>query len=194
MVGELSSGPSWDHLFEVASGQDGLFTTRQAAEAGYSPQLLIHHMHAGRVRRVRRGVYRVVHFPASEQEDLVAIWLWSERQGVFSHHSALALHGLSDALPSRLHLIVPEAWRRRRLRVPKGVSLHFGDVARTETAWLGAVPLTTPIRTLRDCTALPASPDLIRQAVTQCLARGLATRSELAEVERDLDRSSRPSL
>ena len=27
--------PDWDHLFEIAAAQDGLFTTQQAAEAGY---------------------------------------------------------------------------------------------------------------------------------------------------------------
>jgi hypothetical protein len=55
--------PSWDALFDVAASQEGLFTTGQAAEAGYSSQLLYAHMHAGRVRRLRRGVYRLVHFP-----------------------------------------------------------------------------------------------------------------------------------
>lgn len=66
-------GPDWNRLFEVAAAQEGLFTIRQAAEAGYSPQLLIHHVHAGNISRVRRGIYRLVHFPAGEHEDLVAI-------------------------------------------------------------------------------------------------------------------------
>jgi hypothetical protein len=37
-----TTSPDWDHLFEIAAAQDGLFTTQQAAEAGYSPQLLAH--------------------------------------------------------------------------------------------------------------------------------------------------------
>ena len=32
--------PDWNALFEVAQAQAGHFTTRQAAAAGYSPQLL----------------------------------------------------------------------------------------------------------------------------------------------------------
>jgi hypothetical protein len=32
--------PDWNRLFELAVGQEGLFTTKQAAEAGYSPKLL----------------------------------------------------------------------------------------------------------------------------------------------------------
>ena len=121
--------PDWDQLFETAAAQDGLFTTRQAAEAGYSSQLIAHHLSARRMLRVRRGVYRIVHFPAGDHEDLAAVWLWSEQQGVFSHQTALALHNLSDVLPAQLHLTLPLAWRSRRLRVPEGVVLHFGDLA-----------------------------------------------------------------
>lgn len=32
------SVPNWDALFEFAVGQEGYFTTEQAAKAGYSPQ------------------------------------------------------------------------------------------------------------------------------------------------------------
>jgi len=46
-----SSSPAWDRLFETAAAQEGLFTTQQAADAGYSPQLLIHHLRSGRVLR-----------------------------------------------------------------------------------------------------------------------------------------------
>ena len=82
--------PSWDALYALAVGQVGHFTTAQAAEAGYSSPLLHKYLANGKVLRVRRGVYRLVHFPASEDEDLVVCWLWSDRQGVFSHETALA--------------------------------------------------------------------------------------------------------
>jgi predicted transcriptional regulator of viral defense system len=55
--------PNWDRLFETAAGQSGCVTTKQAAEAGYSTHLLRKHIHAGRVARARRGIYRLVHFP-----------------------------------------------------------------------------------------------------------------------------------
>lgn len=47
--------PNWDQLYELASSQDGQFTTRQAADAGYSSQLLAHHLGANRITRIRRG-------------------------------------------------------------------------------------------------------------------------------------------
>jgi predicted transcriptional regulator of viral defense system len=178
--------PSWDRLYEVASGQDGHFTTEQAAEAGYSPQLLRKHGQAGRVARLRRGIYRLVHFPPSEHEDLVVVWLWSERVGTFSHQTALGLHELSDALPSRIHLTVPSEWRVRRLRVPPAVILHYGDFLKRERTWFGAVPATSAIRTLDDCAQEKLSPDLLRQATREALARGLVGKRDLAEVKRSL--------
>ncbi len=181
-----TDGPSWDRLFEIAAAQQGLFTARQAAEAGYSPQLLGHHVRSRRVARVRRGVYRLVHFPAGDHEELVAVWLWSDRRGVFSHQTALALHSLSDALPAELHLTLPSAWRRRRFRVPAGVTLHHAAVPDAERTWFGAVPVTSPRRTLNDCARAGLSPELLRQAAHQALRRGIVVKSELAEVERAL--------
>jgi predicted transcriptional regulator of viral defense system len=180
------SKPNWNRLFETAAGQEGLFTTQQAAEAGYSPQLLVHYVRIGRAVRVHRGIYRLVHFPAGEHEELVTAWLWSERAGVISHQTALALHGLSDAMPAHLHLTLPSAWRRRRFRVPSGLALHYADVPSEDRAWFGAVPTTNPRRTLRDCASAGISPELLRQAAQQALRRGLVTKSELGDVKKVL--------
>src|SRR5688572_272734 len=129
--------PDWDALFETAAAQQGMFTTKQAEAAGYSPQLLVHHVRARKFARLQRGIYRVVHFPAGEHEELVAAWLWSEQAGVLSHQTALSLHGLSDVLPAQIHLTLPAAWRRRRFRVPPGVVLHHGDISSEDRSWFG---------------------------------------------------------
>jgi predicted transcriptional regulator of viral defense system len=178
--------PNWDVLFETAASQAGLFTSEQAARAGYSPQLLAHHLRSGRILRVRRGIYRLVHFPAGEHEDLVAAWLWSGRAGVVSHDTALALHELSDALPARLHLTLPTAWRRRRFRVPPGVVLHHADIPPADRTWYGPVPTTTPGRTLNDCASAGLSPELLRAGAAQATRRGLVARSELSAVDHAL--------
>jgi predicted transcriptional regulator of viral defense system len=178
--------PAWDRLYQTASAQDGYFTTKQGAEAGYSPQLLLKHIRAGRVARVRHGVYRLVHFPAGDHEELAVVWLWSERKGVFSHQTALALHGLSDVLPSRIHLTLPVEWRHRRFRIPKDVVLHHASVPKRDRAWVGPVPVTSPRRTLIDCARDQISPDLLRQAAQQALRRGLVARPDLHDVEQAL--------
>jgi predicted transcriptional regulator of viral defense system len=183
----LAYRPSWNRLFETAAAQEGLFTTRQAAEAGYSPQLLVHYVRTGKAVRVRRGIYRLVHFPAGEHEELVAAWLWSEQVGVVSHQTALALHGLSDVLPAHIHLTLPQAWRRRRFRVPADIVLHHADVASGDRSWWGAIPTTSPRRSLNDCAKGGLSPELLRQAAGQAIRRGLVTRHELGDVETALE-------
>jgi predicted transcriptional regulator of viral defense system len=186
MTRVLPDRPEWNRLFETAACQQGLFTTQQATEAGYSPQLLAHYVQVGRAARVRRGIYRLVHFPTGEQEELVTAWLWSERAGVISHQTALALQGLSDVLPIHVHLTLPGAWRRRRFRVPEGVVLHYADVPPEDRTWFGAVPMTTAGRSLTDCAHEGLSPELLRQAAQQALRRGLVTKADLGAVKEAL--------
>jgi predicted transcriptional regulator of viral defense system len=185
-MSDSTKKPNWDLLFETANAQEGYFTTRQAAEAGFSSQLLLKHIRAGRVIRTRRGIYRLVHFPAGEHEELVVAWLWSDRAGVVSHQTALSLHGLSDVLPAHVHLTLPRAWQSRRLRIPDGVVVHHADVPSNDRSWFGAVPTTNPRRTLNDCAHEELSPDLLRQAAQQAIRRGLVTTAEIGEVEEAL--------
>jgi predicted transcriptional regulator of viral defense system len=181
--GHLEPAPSWDRLFEFAVGQDGHFTTKQAALAGYSPQLLLKYLKNGRIIRVLRGIYRIVHFPAGDHEDLTTIWLWSEQKGVVSHETALMLHDLSDALPRKAHLTVPASWAKRRLRVPTGVALYHDDVPKQERVELGAIPMTNVRRTLIDCANAHVSGELIEAALRQALARGFIDRQDVKLIQ-----------
>lgn len=186
MAEPSTSHPDFDRLFEIASSQQGLFTTKQAAEAGYSAQLLVHHVRAGKLARVQRGIYRVIHFPAGDHEELVAAWLWSERAGLLSHQTALALHGLTDALPAHVHITLPAAWIHRRFRLPVDLVLHHADVPANDRGWFGAIPVTNPRRTLNDCAESGLAPELLQQGARQALRRGLVASDELGSVERAL--------
>ena len=174
------SQPDFSSLYAFAEAQDGQFTTAQAADAGYSPQLLTKYLKSGRVVRTTRGVYRLVHFPAGEHEDLVTIWLWSQQQGVFSHETALMLHTLSDALPSTIHLTLPHVWRHRRLRTPHPrLVLHYADIE--QRAWSGSIPITTAARTVNDCAKAATAPDLVEQACREGLRRGMFQAEEVVD-------------
>lgn len=123
---------------------------------------------------------------ASDHEELVTAWLWSEQAGVVSHQTALAIHGLSDALPAHVHLTLPASWRQRRFRIPPDVVLHHSDVPPEDRTWFGAVPTTNPHRTLSDCANEGLSPELLRQAAQQAIRRGLVVRGDLGDVVRAL--------
>ena len=171
-------GPRWDRLYEVAAPQAGYLTLAQATAAGYSPPLIDHHIKARRLERVGRGILRLVQFPPGDNEDLVRLWLWSGQKGIFSHDTALMLHELADALPAKTHMTVPEAWQRRRLRVPRGLVLHHHDVRDRDTSWHGPVPVTGPLRTVVDAT-LEGNPELAEQAARQGVHRRLFSREDL---------------
>jgi predicted transcriptional regulator of viral defense system len=177
---QRASKPDLDELFGVAVGQAGYFTAAQARAAGYSLQLLQHHLKRGSLERSGRGIFRFVRFPAVEEGDLVVPWLWSERRGVVSHESALHAHDLADALPSRVHLTLPTADAARRLRVPPNVALAYADVPPGDIEWRGPVPVTSALRTLRDCLAAHVAPEWVQQAIERGLRRGLFARTDLA--------------
>ncbi len=84
--------------------------------------------------------------------------------GVFSHETALVAHGLAELLPSRVHLTLPLSWKRRRLRLPAGVELHFDDLSPAELGANDGLPYTTVARTLRDCEAARIAPRVMKIA------------------------------
>jgi predicted transcriptional regulator of viral defense system len=172
----------WDLLFELATSQAGYFTHDPA---GHGPGVLggraCLHQKTRKLLRAYRGVYRFAHYPPTEHEELVVVWLASDQEGVFSHETALALHQLSDVLPTRMHLTLPPAWRRRAL--PEGIERHYASLQPDESVWIGPVRVTSPVRTLRDCVTAHVSPELLEQAFRQALARGKVSATQLLELK-----------
>jgi len=176
--------PDWKRLQEIASGQAGYFTAREARDVGFSLPLLQHHLDAGRVERAQRGVFRLSSFPPTDNEGLVPAWLWSRREGTFSHETALALHQLSDAMPATIWVTVPTAWKKRRLQIPRNLLLQYADLADDEREWKGPVRVTTPLRTIVDCAAASVAEELVEQAIRQAIRRGDFTRQALRQTLR----------
>ena len=132
-------------------------------------------MRSGRLARVRWGVYRLVQYPATPNEDLVAAWLQVGREAVISHDSALALYGLSDALPGRIHLTVSRSASRRH----PGLALHTGRLSPAEVTEVEGLPVTTVPRTIADVAAAGLAEELVAQAVQEAIARGLVEEGSL---------------
>lgn len=174
-------------LREIAATQAGYFSLAQANEAGYSSQLIHHHCKTGKFERVRRGIYHFPDYPSGERDDLVILWLWSEQLGVFSHSTALSLHDLSDLLPERIHMTLPESQRGRQRELPPGLLLHFAELPEQDRTWYATVPVTSTRRTLLDCVAYGLSPSLLRQALEQAVTRGLLDVGGITEIAKRID-------
>jgi predicted transcriptional regulator of viral defense system len=166
-----------DGLYRQAEAQAGYFTAQQAVAAGMDRSTLRHHARpGGRYERVRRGLYRLRHFPSSSYEHVMAAWLPLRDAGaVVSHESALELHGLSDVIPNAIHLTLPRSERGQRRRT--GVRLHTLNRPPTkrEVCKIAGLPVTRPERTIVDSLATGTQPEQIQMAIRQALDRGITT-------------------
>ncbi len=166
-----------DGLYRVAESQAGYFTTEQALATGMDRSTLCHHARTdGRYRRVRRGLYRLRHFPSTPHEHVVAAWLaLSNLPAVVSHESALELYDLSDVIPNAVHVTLPRSQRGQRSR--PGVRIHTLEhpPAANEIRRLAGVLATSPERTIIDSLEAGTQPEQIELAVQQALERGLTT-------------------
>jgi predicted transcriptional regulator of viral defense system len=110
----------WDQkLYEIAEGQLGYFTAAQAKAAGMPQVRLVQLRQSGDIERVSRGVYRLARYPIYHLGEYMEAALWPQvrrpgTRGVVSHTSALAIYGLSDASPAKVHLTLPASARVRR--------------------------------------------------------------------------------
>lgn len=166
-----------DGLYRVAESQAGYFTTEQALATGMDRSTLRHHARpGGRYERVRRGLYRLRHFPSTPREHVVAAWLaLSKVPAIVSHESALELYDLSDVLPNAVHVTVPREKRGQRPR--PGVRFHTLEHPpdANEIRRVAGVLATSPERTIIDSLEAGTQLEQIELAVGQALDRGLTT-------------------
>lgn len=103
----------YKNLYQIASEQNGYFTTKQAISSGYGTNSHPYHVKTGNWIREHRGIYRLANYPLGDRPDLMLWYLWSrnrneEPQGVYSHETSLAIHDLTDINPAKLHMTVPK--------------------------------------------------------------------------------------
>ena len=110
-------------LARTARGQLGLFTNRQAIEAGYSARQLRHRVSVCELAHVGQGVYGLAgHEPSWERTVLAAVLAVGD-EAIVSHLTAARLLGFDGFGASFAELTVR---RGRRARTP---------LARCEPRW-----------------------------------------------------------
>jgi len=172
-----------NRLFEIVESQHGIFTTKQAVEAGYDRKTHAYQVKSGYWIREHRGIYRLTHFQFSEEADFVIWSLWSRNraeipQGVYSHETALSILNLSDLNPPQLHLTVPKNFRRSS-EIPDHLALHVGQIPPDETEEREGYRLTTALRAILDLSLEDRiSRELIEQSIREALERGLITQRQ----------------
>ena len=166
-----------DGLYRLAESQAGYFTARQAVDSNMDRSTLRHHARpGGRYERIKRGLFRLRHFPSSPHEHVMAAWLPLRDAGaVVSHESALELLELSDVIPNAVHLTLPRSERGQRRR--DGIQLHFpgNDPSKEEIRHVQGLPVTSLERTIVDALRGGTQPEQIEMAIHQALERGMTT-------------------
>jgi predicted transcriptional regulator of viral defense system len=174
-------------LRDLLGEQQGYFSIDQAHAAGISSQLVRYHCQQGKFERVRRGIYRATEYPIGERDDLVVLWLWSRRLGVFSHATALSLHELGELMSDRVHMTLPPSEKHWQRQIPAGLVLHYGEVGDDDRAWYESVPVTTVRRTLLDGVASSMNPSMLRGALEQAVDRGLLDVDSITAIARGIE-------
>jgi predicted transcriptional regulator of viral defense system len=180
--------PDNDCLFATAESQDGYFTMAQALEAGFARSTHSYHVKVGNWLREHRGIYRLRQYPQSDHGQMVLWSLWSRDrsgipQGVYSHSTALSLLELCDANPSKLHMTVPLGFRRNS-ETPRVLVLHKSTLLSNEVIRERGYSITTPMRAILDSSVGgEADTDMLEQALSEGLRRGLITRREVKQAK-----------
>ena len=171
-------------LHQIAEQQQGLFTARQAIEAGFDARNHVYYLKKGHWKREYRGIYRLKHYPFEPYTEY-ALWsLWScnregEPQGVYSYETALEFYKLSDLSPAKISMTVPPNFRRTA-KIPGVLILRKAELSPSDWNMVEGFRVTTPVRTLCDVVlSKHISEEFIRQAVKEGFARGMYPKHEL---------------
>jgi predicted transcriptional regulator of viral defense system len=179
---EKSSREKETALSAIAQEQGGYFTSKQAKSAGYSYFDQHYHTTKGDWLRIRRGIYRLLNYPLPLRDDLIVMTLLSHDragnpQATVSHETALAVHGISDANPSRIDLIVPPTYRKK---MPASVVLHKAMLSPKDWEQREGYRITTPLRTILDTARTQSAWPYLTDAIYDALQKGLVRASQIA--------------
>lgn len=176
-------------LYQLASETEGFFTREEAKNIGFTKDMLYYHLRKGHIERHTSEIYRLTQYPRGQNMDFIRIWLWSKKEGVFSHQTALVLHELHPIFSFCPHLTIPGSPLRYEDVHPSFLShggvpiYHYSNIPEIEKCWYGPFKITTVARTLRDYIFSHSASDNPHHAIQKAKARGLLNPEELKEIE-----------
>ena len=149
-------------IVDLAESNGGMVTTAQVVDVGIPRARISDMVKAGELERVQRGVYCL----ADAWEDEFALSQHRFSRGIFSHETALYLHGLTDRAPDALTMTFPRGYNTStakaagidaRTTVP---DLHGTGAVEVRTPYGNAVVSYCPERAICDLFKSNSSPDL----------------------------------
>lgn len=161
------------------------FTSKEAKLLGVSAAALAHYIKAGKIKRIRRGVYQATDYQNSEAfrwEDLIEV-VRSINGGIICLISALAVYDLTEEIPRQHWIGIRHGTSVRSNRLIKIVRFRDIDLGKTEIELEGIfVPIFDRERTLIDAFRLLSRETAIK-ALKTAFSQGGKNRIDLKKLE-----------
>lgn len=125
-----------DRLLIIENAKNGVVTSRKVTEQGVHRGILQEMVRNGELIQYSRGIYML----PDEWEDEFFLLQQKYKKGVFSHSTALYLHGYSDRVPLRFHMTFPTKYNSPSL---KKANVDVSRV-KNDNYELGITELITP--------------------------------------------------
>jgi predicted transcriptional regulator of viral defense system len=171
-----------DVVREIALGEYGYITTKEAAEAGVPPVELRKLAARGALVSVAYGIYRVPDAPATAFDQFAEALLRAGDGSYLRGDSVLALFGLADVNPRKVRVVAPH---RTRAELPAFMDLtvQAGDPPEL-TLYQGLLAMTVA-EAILDCRGRIERSRLL-DAAGDARKEGLVTRAEYQGLRRAL--------
>jgi hypothetical protein len=171
-IGGKRANDSADKVIaRVANRQGGVVSRTQLLARGVTAKSIERRLEAGRLRVIHRGVYAVGHDAIPIRGRLCAALLVAGPHSALSHRAAAHVLTLLPSMPP----FVEVTTTRRAPRNRPGLAFHHATTLETTTKH--GLPITTPIRTLRDLAV--THPHEVERAASEALVLKLVTTQQL---------------
>lgn len=151
-----------NELMTIAEQNNGIVSSGEATAAGIARRELSEAVERGKLIRIARGVYAL----PDAWEDEFALAQHRFARGIFSHETALYLHGFTDRVPDAMTMTFPRGYNTRNAR-DAGIDartvttgLYPAGTAEARTPYGNAVFAYCPERAICDLFRSTSSPDL----------------------------------
>lgn len=173
----------------VLAAQLGLITRDQAQRAGLTRRQL-NRLLSSDWTIALPGVYRHRAVPVTWHQRLLAATLKAGSGSAASHRAAVALHGLRNYGCTMVEITRPAP---TYFPIPGAILHRYRDLGSRDIVSIGAVPATSPIRTLVDLGAV-CRPYLVARCLEEWTARRLVTIPKVLDAIARHDRPGRPGV
>lgn len=123
-------------IMQIVKANRGIVTTTQVTEAGIPRRCLGAMVQSGTLHRVDRGVYTLPEI----WEDELFFLQYRFSKGIFSHETALYLHGMTDRTPMRYTMTFPFGYNTGNVK-KRGL---VAKLSTEEVYILGIMTLSSP--------------------------------------------------